>query len=76
MVKHGDGVSAQWATLVVVKGRGGRGRIVNSSQRGLFEAGERYFNHRLKAYQEGSRVNVVVRLSRTGRRMVQEIKVR
>lgn len=62
-----------WATLVVVKRKGGRGIIKNHSQRDLFRFGQGYYNHRLKGYPEGTRLNVVVRLSKAGRRMVQEI---
>lgn len=65
-----------WATLVVVKGKGGRGVVQNASGRGLFRQGEKYYNHRLKAVPEGARVNVVVRLSACGRRMVQELTVK
>jgi hypothetical protein len=68
--------SREWATLVVAKGQGGRAKIINSSQRGLFREGDSYFNHRLHAYPKGSRLNVVVRLSATGRRMVQDIRVK
>lgn len=68
-------VKFQWATLVVTKGVGGRSRILNSSNRGLFAQGATYYNHGLKGFEQGSRLNVVVRLSAKGRRMVQEIYV-
>ncbi len=64
-----------WATLVIEKQQGGRAVIINESKRGLFYWGEKYFNHRLVEYERGSRLNVVVRLSATGRRMIQAIKV-
>lgn len=66
-------VKFQWATLVVAKGVGGRSRILNSSKRGLFAQGATYFNHGLKGFERGATLNVVVRLSAKGRRMVQEI---
>lgn len=62
-----------WATIVVEKWQGGRSFIVNESGRGLFERGATYYNHQLKQYPKGTRLNVVVRLSKTGRRMVQKI---
>jgi hypothetical protein len=63
-----------YATLVVQKRKGGYATILNSSQRGLFHSGQCYFNHQLKtAAGVGEVINVVVRLSVTGRRMVQEI---
>jgi hypothetical protein len=65
--------TASWATLVVHKGQGGRALILNKSERGLFSRWERYYNHKLKEYPAGSILNVVVRLSETGRRMVQAI---
>jgi hypothetical protein len=65
-----------WATLVVYKKRGGRGLIVNSSQRGLFNFGDRYYNHQLKFIPDGSIVNVVVKLSPKGRRMIKELRIR
>lgn len=67
-------MKGEWATIQIRKLVGGRSQIVNSSQRGLFEVGQGYYNHRLKGYDYGDRLNVVVRLSATGRRMVQEIK--
>ena len=66
----------QWATIVVLKGKGGRGWIVNASKRELWLTSEVYYNHRLKAYEVGSILNVVIRTSATGRRMVQKITVR
>lgn len=67
-------MKGEWATIQIKKLKGGRSRIVNSSQRGLFHFGQPYYNHRLKGYNYGEHLNVVVRLSATGRRMVQEIK--
>lgn len=64
----------QWATIQVIKMKGGRSLIVNTSQRGLFYLGERYYNHRLKMYPDYSKLNITIRLSKCGRRMVQEIK--
>lgn len=66
----------EWATLVLHKVKGGRAVVLNESQRGLFHRGQRYFNHRLKVFPEGLTLNVVVRLSKTGRKMVQEIHVK
>lgn len=63
-------------TMVVQKGQGGRATILNSSQRGLFSQGDRYYNHRLKDLPKGVVVNVVVRLSAKGRRMVQELRMK
>lgn len=60
-----------WATLVVRTRNAGRSVILNSSQRGIFKEGAIYFNHQLKAFKEGMKVNVTIRLSKTGRRMVQ-----
>jgi len=64
-----------WATLVVTKGVGGRSRILNTSNRGIFNQGATYYNHSLKGFPTGARMNVVVRLSKTGRKMVQELYV-
>jgi hypothetical protein len=66
----------EWATLVVEKWQGGRAIVVNSSERGLFERGDWYFNHKLYEFGRGDRLNVVVRLSPKGRRMVQKITVK
>jgi hypothetical protein len=66
----------QWATIVVMKHKGGRSFILNESKRGLFITGAVYYNHRLKAYEPGTFLNVVIRTSATGRRMVQEIVVK
>ena len=66
----------QWATIVVLKGKGGRGWIVNESKRELWLTDTVYYNHRLKAYQPGDILNVVIRTSAKGRRMVQKITVR
>ena len=63
----------QWGTLVVQKTVGGRAVIQNSSQRGLWSQGEKYYNHNLKNFPPGSLLGVVVRLSPKGRRMVQQI---
>lgn len=65
-----------WATLVVEKWQGGRAIVVNGSERGLFGKGEWYFNHKLYEYEKGDRLNVVVRLSPKGRRMVQKITLK
>jgi hypothetical protein len=65
-----------WATLVVDKRVGGRSVIVNSSQRGLFNSGSPYYNHQLKQFPPGSRLNVVIRLSVSGRRMIQGFKLK
>lgn len=67
----------QWATIVVGKtNNGGYSLILNDSQRELFHSGERYYNHQLKQYPEGEILNVVIRLSKTGRRMIQKITVK
>lgn len=67
----------EWATIVVGKlNNGGYSLILNDSQRGLFQAGQRYYNHQLKQFGEGEIVNVVIRLSPTGRRMIQKITVK
>ncbi len=66
-------MNREWATLVVFKYKGGRAVIVNGSERGLFSSGDRYYNHQLRGYPDGAKLNVVVRLSDTGRRMVQRI---
>lgn len=65
-----------WAVIVIQKGQGGRSTIINSSQRGLFEQGATYYNHKLKWFPSGQRLNVTIRLSPKGRRMVQEIRVK
>jgi hypothetical protein len=65
-----------WYTMVVRKGTGGRSIILNQSKRGLFTEGERYYNHQLKLLPKGSVVNVTIRLSPTGRRMVQELRIK
>lgn len=64
-----------WATMVVFKCAGGRAVILNESKRGLFNQGGIYYNHRLKDFPRGCYINVTVRLSKTGRRMVQELRV-
>lgn len=67
----------EWATLQVGKlNHGGYALILNGSQRGLFQSGDKYYNHQLKQYGEGEILNVVIRLSPTGRRMIQSIKVK
>lgn len=63
----------EWLTMVVHKYRGGRAIVTNNSQRGLFVMGDVYYNHRLRSYPDNSILNVVIRLSEQGRRMVQEI---
>lgn len=69
-------VKHEWATLVIRKRAGGRAEILNSSQRGLFQAGQTYYNHNLKEYPSGAILNVVVRLSAKGRRMIQDLYVK
>ncbi len=66
----------EWATMVVARVSGGRCMLVNSSERGLFRFGEQYFNHQLKHYPKGTVLNVVVRLSPKGRRMIQKVSVK
>lgn len=68
--------SEVWGTIVIRKGRGGRATILNSSSRGLFRQSEKYFNHQLKDFESGEVINVTFRLSKTGRRMVQELRVK
>lgn len=64
----------EYATIQVVKRKGGRSRITNHSHRGIFFYGATYYNHQLKGYPENAALNVTIRLSPTGRRMVQEIR--
>lgn len=65
-----------FATLVILKRKGGRSTVLNSSKRGYFAQGQTYYNHKLKEFAEGDRLNVVVEHSKTGRRMVRELYIR
>lgn len=62
-----------WATIRVMKLKGGRSVVLHDSQRGLFQAGDMYYNHNLKHYPYHTVLDVVVRYSPKGRRMVQAI---
>lgn len=63
-----------YATLVVRKTDNGyNGVVMNDSDRGLFKRGDNIFNRKLHPFPAGSKLNVVVKFSKVGRRMVQKV---
>jgi MoxR-like ATPase len=66
----------EYAVLKVHKiDNGFRGIILNKSDRGLWEYGGEFFNRKLHPYTAGTELNVTVRISPSGRRMVQKVEI-
>jgi hypothetical protein len=66
----------EFAVLTVLKvDRAYRSTILNDSERGLWKKGEKFFSRQLKSYAPGTVLNVTIRLSETGRKMVQKVEI-